>query len=115
MANTTVLRPAGKTTVIAVTATSSTSLTIDDKTNDQVNFATFLNAGTKPCAVNVSSLATAPACVFPAVGTPGDFVLPANMTYPVTLAVPTVPFQITAVCGGTDTTTLYVTPVGDQS
>lgn len=115
MANTTVLRPAGKTSVIAVTATSSTSITISPTTNDQVNFATFLNAGSKACAVTVSSLATAPTCVFPSAGTPGDFVLPANMTYPVTLAVPTVPFQITTVCGGTDTTTLYVTPVGDQS
>lgn len=115
MANTTVLRAAGKSYAIAVTATSSTSITIDDTTNDQVNYATFLNVGTKPCAVNVSSLATAPVCVFPTAGTPGDFVLPANMTYPVTLVVPTLPFQITAVCGGTDTTTLYVTPVGDQS
>ena len=115
MANTTVLRPAGKTAVIAVTATSSTSITIDDTTNDQVTFATFLNVGTKACAVTVSSLATAPASVFPAVGTPGNFVLPANMTLPITLAVPTVPFQITAICGGSDTTTLYVTPVVDQS
>jgi hypothetical protein len=115
MANTTVLRPAGKTYAISVTATSSTSITIDDTTNDQVNYATFLNAGSKACAVSVSSLATAPVCVFPSAGTPGDFVLPANMTYPVTLVVPTLPFQITAVCGGSDTTTLYVTAVGDQS
>ncbi len=114
MANTTVLRSAGKTYAIAVTATSSTSITIDDTTNDQVNFATFLNAGTKACAITVSNLATAPVCVFPTAGTPGDFVLPANMTYPVTLAVPTAPFQITAVCGGTDTTTLYVTAVENQ-
>ena len=113
MANTTVLRPAGKTYAIAVTATSSTSVTIDDTTNDQVNYATFLNVGSKPCAVNVSSLATAPAAVFPN-STPGDFVLPANMTYPITLAVPTAPFRITAVCGGSDTTTLYVTAVENQ-
>ena len=114
MANTTVLKPVGKTYAISVTATSSTSITVDDQTNDQVNYASFLNVGTKPCAVVVSSLATAPVAVFPN-STPGDFVLPGNMTYPVTLAVPTVPFQITAVCGGTDTTTLYVTAVGDQS
>jgi hypothetical protein len=114
MANTTVLRSAGKTYAIAVTATSSTSITIDDTTNDQVNFATFLNAGTKACAITVSNLATAPVSVFPTAGTPGDFVLPANMTYPLTLAVPTAPFQITAVCGGSDTTTLYVTAVENQ-
>ena len=115
MANTTVLRPAGKTAVIAVTATSSTSITIDDTTNDQVTFATFLNAGTKACAVTVSNLPTAPASVFPTAGTPGDFVLPANMILPMVIAVPAAPFQVTAICGGTDTTTLYVTPVGDQS
>lgn len=115
MANTTVLRPAGKTSVIAVTATSSTSITINDTTNDEVNFATFLNAGTKACAITVSSLSTAPASVFPTAGTPGDFVLPANMTFPITLAVPTAPFQITAICGGSDTTTLYVTPVVNQN
>ena len=114
MANTTVLRAAGKTYAIAVTADSSTSLTIDDTTNDQVNFATFLNAGTKACAITVSNLATAPVSVFPTAGTPGDFVLPANMTYPLTLAVPTAPFQITAICGGSDTTTLYVTAVENQ-
>ncbi len=114
MANTTVLRPAGKTYAIAVTATSSTSITIDDTTNNQVNFATFLNAGTKPCAVTVSNLATAPVSVFPTAGTPGDFVLPAHMTYPIPLAVPAAPFQLTAVCGGTDTTTLYVTAVENQ-
>ena len=115
MANTSVLRLAGQTYAIAVTATSSTSLTIDDQTNDQVNFASFLNAGAKACAVKVSSLATCPASVFPVAGTPGDFVLPANMTTPIVLAVPTTPFSITAICGGTDTTTLYVTPAADQS
>jgi hypothetical protein len=115
MANTSVIRTAGLTSVIAVTATSSTSISVDDTTNDQVNFASFLNAGTKPCAVKVSSLATAPAAVFPSAGSPGDYVLPANMTYPIVLAVPTTPFSITAVCGGTDTTTLYVTPASDQS
>jgi len=114
MSNTTVLRTAGKTTLIAVTATSSTSLTISSSTNDQVNFATFLNVGAKACAVTVSNLATAPAAVFPTAGTPGDFVLPASMTYPITLAVPAAPFQVTAICGGSDTTTLYVTPVADQ-
>jgi hypothetical protein len=114
MANTTVLRLAGKTNAISVTATSSTSLTINANTNDQVNFASFLNSGTKPCAVNVSNLATAPAAIFPTAGTPGDFVLPANMIVPIVLAVPALPFQITAICGGTDTTTLYVAPIADQ-
>ena len=115
MSNTTVIRTAGLTNIIAVTATSSTAITIANTTNDQVNFASFLNVGTKPCAINVSSLSTAPAAVFPVNGTPGNYVLPANMTYPIVLAVPTAPFSITAICGGSDTTTLYVTATADQS
>ena len=115
MANTTVIRTAGLTSIIAVTATSSTAITVANTTNDQVNFASFLNVGTKPCAINVSSLSTAPAAVFPSAGTPGNYVLPASMTYPIVLAVPTAPFSVTAICGGTDTTTLYVTAIADQS
>ena len=115
MANTSVIRLAGKTSVIAVTATSSTAISITSTTNNQINYASFLNAGAKPCAVNVSSLATAPAAVFPTAGTPGDYVLPGNMVSPVVLAVPTAPFSVTAICGGTDTTTLYVTAADDQS
>ena len=113
MANNT-LRIAGKTNLIAVTATSSTSLTITPATPDNVSFASFLNIGTKPCAVNISSLATAPAAVYPAAGTPGDYVLPASMIVPVVLAVPQTQFSVTAVCGGSDTTTLLVTPVENQ-
>ena len=113
MANNT-LRIAGPTTFIAVTATSSTSVTVTPTTPDNVSFASFLNVGTKACAVNISSLATAPAAVFPAAGTPGNFVLPASMLVPVVLAVPQTKFSVTAICGGTDTTTLLVTPVENQ-
>lgn len=113
MANNT-LRIAGKTTFIAVTATSSTSVTVTPTTPDNVSFASFLNVGTKACAVNISSLATAPAAVFPAAGTPGNYVLPANMIVPIVLAVPQTSFSVTAICGGTDTTTLLVTPVENQ-
>ena len=53
MANTTVIRTAGLTSIIAVTATSSTAITVANTTNDQVNFASFLNVGAKPCAIRV--------------------------------------------------------------
>jgi len=113
MANNT-LRIAGKTSFIAVTATSSTSIQVAPTTPDNVSFAAFLNIGTKPCAINISSLATAPAAVYPAAGTPGDYVLPANMIVPIVLSVPQTQFSVTAVCGGSDTTTLLVTPVENQ-
>ena len=114
MANTSVLRQAGKTYAFALTTTSYASTLIDDNTNDQVNYAAFLNVGANPCAIKVSSVSPCPASVFPADGTSGDFVLPPLMEMPIVLAVPTTPFYMTAIAS-TGTTTLYVTPTADQS
>lgn len=115
MAGTSVVRNAGLTYKIAVTATSSTSLLIDDQTNDQINYVQLLNVASSPCAVKMSSLATCPAAVFPAVGTPGDYVLPPLMEMPMVVACPTTPFTLTAICPAAGTTDLYITPTADQS
>ena len=114
MANTSVIRQAGKTYGFSVTTTSYASTFIDDNTNDQVNYASFLNVGAYPCAVKVSSVSPCAAAVFPADGSTGDFVLPPLMEMPIVLAVPTTPFYMTAIASG-GTTTLYVTPTADQS
>ena len=114
MANTSVIRPAGKTYYIAVTSTSSANLLIQDTTNDQVNYAGFLNNGAKACAVKFSTVNNLTA-VFPTTGNPGDYVLPPLMELPIILAVPTTPFYLTAVCNGTDTTDLFVSAAADQS
>jgi hypothetical protein len=116
MAGSTVQRNAGPTVALAVTASAHTAVLIDDNTNDQVNYTSFLNAGSKPCAIKwgtTSTIAANP--VFPSDGTNGDFVLPGGMTTPLILATPSTPYYLTAICGGTDTTTLYVTPAADQS
>lgn len=115
MASTSVVRNVGQTYKLAVTATSSTSLLIEDNTNDQVNYVQLLNVGSSPCAVKMSSLGTCPAAVFPAVGTPGDYVLPPLMEIPMVVACPTAPFSLTSICPAAGTTDLYITPTADQS
>ena len=101
---------------LAVTSTAHTAVLIDDNTNDQINYTSFLNAGAKPCAIRFAPLAANVGTpVFPSDGTNGDYVLPGGMTTPLILATPTTPYYMSAICGGTDTTTLYVTPAADQS
>jgi hypothetical protein len=115
MAGSTVQRNAGPTVALSVTASAHSAVLIDDNTNDQINYTSFLNAGSKPCAIRWATTSTTGTPVFPADGTNGDYVLPGNMTTPLILATPTTPYYLTAICGGTDTTTLYVTPAADQS
>ena len=116
MASSTVQRNAGVTVALAVTATAHANVVINDNTNDQVNYTSFLNVGTKPCAIRWGTTdANVGTPAFPTDGTNGDYVLPGNMTLPLILATPTTPDYLSAICGGTDTTTLYVTPAADQS
>ncbi len=116
MASSTVQRNAGVTVALAVTASAHANVLIDDNTNDQINYTSFLNLGTKPCAIRWgTTTANVGTPVFPTDGTNGDFVLPGNMVMPLILATPTTPYYLSAICGGTDTTTLYVTPAADQS
>jgi hypothetical protein len=116
MANTSVIRTAGKTYGFAVTSTSYASTLIDDTTNDQVNFASFTNVGSGACLVRFTNYSPCPAAVFPADGASQEgFVLPPLMQRPIVLAVPATPFYMTTICPAGSTTTLYVTPVADQS
>jgi hypothetical protein len=61
MANTSVIRTAGKTYGFSVTSTSYASTLIDDTTNDQVNFASFLNVGSGACLVRFTNYSPCPA------------------------------------------------------
>jgi hypothetical protein len=116
MSNTSVLRTAGQTVALSVTNTSHATVTISDNTNDQINFASFLNTGAAPIAVSIANYTPAPAAVFPVDGTAlGGFVLPAGMTTPIVLAVPTSPFYMTAISNSGTASILYVTPINDQS
>lgn len=113
MSNTVVLRPLGQTTALSVTSSSHASITIPRGSNDQSNYAAFLNLGAAAIAIETSALDTAPASTVPVDGTPGSFILPPLMTLPIILAVPTAPFQMTAISSGA-TGLLYVTLVDNQ-
>lgn len=115
MAGSTVQRNAGQTYCLSVTNSAHASTLIDDQTNDQINYCSFLNTGASPIAVKFANYSPCPAATFPSDGTPGDYVLPAGMTSPLILATPTTPFYMTAISNSGTAGLLYVTPVGDQS
>lgn len=104
-------RTIGPTTAVSVTASSTASVTVSATTNDVLSFASFINTGSVPVAVNISPLATAPAAVLPVAGTPStSFLLPASMNQPIVLAVPST-FAFTAIGTAAGPSLLYVTPV----
>lgn len=115
MSNTTVLRPVGVTTAISVAAASTTATQIKASTNDQVNYASFINTGSTYVAVSLGD-ANVAAAVLPVSGTTtGNFVLPASMTVPIVLAVPASPYYVRLIGSGAGPSIVYITPVGDQS
>lgn len=114
MAGSTVQRNAGQTYVFTVTTTPHAAVQINDTTNDQVNYTSFLNTGTAVCAVRWGqSNVTLGNASIASDGNAGDYVLPGNMTSPLILATPTTPYYLTVT--GAGNTTLYVTPAADQS
>jgi len=113
MANTSVFRIAGPTTAIAVTTSSSTAVTITPKGNDQINYCGFLNTSTNVIAVTIAPT-SAGAAVLPTAGnTSNSFVLGVSMQSPMVVAVPPDSFSVTTI--GSTSSTLYVTPMSDQT
>jgi len=113
MANTSVYRIAGPTTAIAVTTSSSTAVTITPKGNDQINYCGFLNTSTNVIAVNIAPT-SAGAAVLPSAGSSStSFVLGVSMQSPMVVAVPPDQFSVTTI--GSTSSTLYVTPMSDQT
>jgi len=115
MAGSTVTRNAGLTVALSVTNSAHAAVLVDDNTNDQVNYASFLNTGAAPIAFKCGTTSSVAAPTFPTDGTVGDFVLPAGMTCPMIIAVPTTPFYVTAVSNSATAGILYITPAADQS
>lgn len=114
MAGTSVIRTAGPTVALSVTASSTSATLIDDNTNDQINYASFLNTGSAVVAIKWGD-ANVGAAVLPVSGTNGDFLLPAGMTSPVVLAVPSTPFYVRAIGSAAGPSLVYITPAADQS
>jgi len=114
MAGSTVQRNAGSTVALSVTNSAHSAVLIDDNTNDQINYTSFLNLGAAPIAVRWGQ--TDPgAPIFPTDGTNGDFVLPPLMTSAMIIATPTTPYYLTAKSNSGTAGVLYVTPAADQS
>ena len=114
MAGSTVQRNAGSTVALSVTNSAHSAVLIDDNTNDQINYTSFINLGAAPIAVRWGQ--TDPgAPVFPTDGTNGDFVLPPLMTSAIIVATPTTPYYLTAKSNSGTAGVLYVTPAADQS
>lgn len=119
MANTSVFRIAGSTTAIGVSSTSSTAVTISASGNDQINYAGFLNTNSFPVAVTIAP-SSAAAAVLPTAGnSSASFVLGVAMTSPMVVAVPPggggQGFSVTAITSGSNSGSIYVTPMADQS
>ena len=114
MASSTVQRNAGQTVALSVTSTAHSAVLIDDNTNDQINYTSFLNTGGAPMAVRWGTVDPG-APTFPVDGTNGDYVLPASMNTPLILATPTTPYYLTAKSNSATAGILYVTPAADQS
>lgn len=114
MANTSVFRVNGPTTVVNVTTTASSALTVTPIGRDQINYAGLLNTNNFPVAVTIAPL-SAEAATLPSSGTTNSIILGVSMPAPMVVAVPANQFSITAICGGTNSGNIYVTPMADQS
>jgi hypothetical protein len=93
-----------------LTTSASTTLLIEDTTNDQSNLVSLLNTGTGVAAVELANASDG--IVSPTVattGTAGSFILPAAMTMPLLVAAPPAPFYIKAKSSGTNA--LFITSV----
>jgi hypothetical protein len=115
MANTSAYRVIGPTYAIAVSTTSSTAITVTPVGNDQVNYVGLLNTNNFPVAVTITP-SSAPAAVLPAGGsTSNSVVLGVGMSTPYVIACPVNSYSVTAICGGSNSGTIYVTPMADQN
>lgn len=118
MANTSVIRIGGKTVALSVTGSAHAAVQLTANTNDQINYVSCLNTGAVNVAIRFSPLST-DAATLPVDGTPGDFLLPALMQFPIVLACPTINMQIpcyvTAIGSAAGPSIVYLTPAVDQS
>lgn len=114
-----VTRPAGPTYALSVGAAQHAAVGVPASSNDQNNYAEFLNVGATDICVVVSpykSTAATPALAFPVDGTPtvpNSFILPHGMTVPRTVQVPANGFCVSAIGSAAGPSIMYVTPVGN--
>ena len=110
MLNTSVMRLSGKTYRLDLTTSASTTLLIEDTTNDQTNLVSLLNTGTGVASVEIANAsASVLTPTIATTGNAGSYVLPAAMQNPIIIAAPPAPFYIKGISSGTNS--LFITPV----
>ena len=118
MANTSVIRLGGKTVALSVIGTAHTPVALTSNTNDQINYVSAMNVGSTSVAIRFSTIIT-DVPVFPIDGTPGDFVLPPLMEFPIVFACPPIGNKYTtyvmAIGSSASPTLVYVTAIADQT
>jgi hypothetical protein len=108
MARTPAFRPTGQTIALSVVATSHAAVSIVCN-NDVTAYVALLNPGAVAVAVAITQ--TGRAATLPVDGTPGDFVLPPLMEWPIVLPCALTTPQITAIGATAGPTVIYATPV----
>lgn len=109
MSLTPAFRPTGKTVALDVVAASHTAVTFTQFNNDVSPYIACINTGALAVAVAITQ--DGRAAVLPVDGTPGDFVLPPLMEWPILLPCNIKDPKITAYGAGAGPTTIYATPV----
>ena len=110
MLNTSVMRLSGKTYRLDLTVVASTTLLIEDTTNDQTNLVSLLNTGTGVASVEIANASAS--VLTPTIASTenaGSYVLPAAMHGPILIAAPPAPFYIKGISSSTNS--LFITPV----
>lgn len=103
-------QPVGNSAEIDVSSTSSTAIQVKGPNNNATQ-RMFYNGGTKDCWIAWSMAATAAAAaaaVIPTNGTPANGIAIAAGAI-IVMGIPPNAW-ITAICGGSDSTKLYITP-----
>ena len=117
MTTTVALKPAGPTSVVSVTGSSSTAITVSPSTTELSNLAAFWNSSASvTVAINITpSAVTAGAAVLPTAGSPTNtFVLPPAATNPLILEVPSGGFSVTLIGSAAGPSLVYVTPLASM-
>lgn len=112
-----IYRAAGPTVALSVANTAHAAVPLNKTSNDVATYCSLLNSGASAVAVRLSVAGAAP--TLPIDGTPGDFILPASMTIPLTVPMPSdaqgAPCQITAIGAAAGPVLIYATPVVMQA
>jgi hypothetical protein len=100
--------PQGNSAALAVTATSTAAPIQVKGNNNNATQRMFYNGGTKDCFICGAATSAGAVAVVPTAGSPSLGVpIPAGAIMALTFAPNT---YFAAICAGSDTTTLYITP-----